>query len=74
MWPVYRWPGWEWIGTSARTFLPCPVGLRPLTGIGLTAAKSPSMDHSTTTEPTHTGTHDLTFYRCDNQINEATKA
>lgn len=49
-WPVYRWPGWECIGTSVRTFLPCPVGLGPLTAIGPIAAKSRSEDHSGTTE------------------------
>lgn len=38
--PIYRWPGWECIGRSTRTLLPCPVGLRPLTETGLIAAKS----------------------------------
>lgn len=38
--PIYRWPGWECIGKSTRTLLPCPVGLRLLTVTGLIAAKS----------------------------------
>lgn len=49
-WPVHRWPGWECIGRSSRTFLPCPVGLRPLTVIGPITAKIRSMDHSSTTQ------------------------
>lgn len=49
-WPVYRWPGWECAGRSTRTFLPCPVGIRPLAVTVLIAAKSGSRDQSGTTE------------------------
>ena len=48
--PIYRWPGWECIGRSTRTLLPCPVGFGPLTVTGLIAAKSWNLDHSSTTE------------------------
>lgn len=45
-WPAHRWPGWECAGRATRTFLPCPVGLRPLAVSGPIAAKSGSTDQS----------------------------
>lgn len=48
--PIHRWPGWECIGRSTRTLLPCPVGLGLLAVTGLIAAKSWNLDHSSTTE------------------------
>lgn len=48
--PIHRWPGWECIGSSTRTLLPCPVGLRPLAVTGLIAAKNRNLDQCSTTE------------------------